>query len=294
MLQTLRAYVELTKPRILELLLVTTIPVMVFAADGLPDLGLMAAVLIGGALSAGSAGVFNMYIERESDALMERTAQRPLVTGIVSPRAGLTFAWALAAGSVVWMLTLVGPLPAALSTAGLVLYVAFYTVLLKRRTEQNVVWGGVAGCVPVLVGWSAVRGGIEWPAVVLFLVVFFWTPAHYWPLSIRYRDDYRRAGVPMLGATRPPGLCRRQGDRVRRGDGRVLAGTPVRRRGQWTVRGDGTRRGRGFPHLCVPHARARPARCGAAPHARLPRVDRLSRGAVPGGGHRSALDAMTR
>ncbi|WP_029259945.1 MULTISPECIES: heme o synthase [unclassified Microbacterium] len=204
MLQTLRAYVELTKPRILELLLVTTIPVMVFAADGLPDLGLMAAVLIGGALSAGSAGAFNMYIERESDALMERTAQRPLVTGIVSPRAGLTFAWVLAAGSVVWMLTLVGPLPAALSTAGLVLYVAFYTVLLKRRTEQNVVWGGVAGCVPVLVGWSAVRGGIEWPAVVLFLVVFFWTPAHYWPLSIRYRDDYRRAGVPMLGATRAP------------------------------------------------------------------------------------------
>ncbi|WP_029267545.1 MULTISPECIES: heme o synthase [unclassified Microbacterium] len=204
MLQTLRAYVELTKPRILELLLITTIPVMVFAADGLPDLGLMAAVLIGGALSAGSAGAFNMYIERESDALMERTAQRPLVTGIVSPRAGLTFAWVLAAGSVVWMLTLVGPLPAALSTAGLVLYVAFYTVLLKRRTEQNVVWGGVAGCVPVLVGWSAVRGGIEWPAVVLFLVVFFWTPAHYWPLSIRYRDDYRRAGVPMLGATRAP------------------------------------------------------------------------------------------
>lgn len=204
MLQTLRAYVELTKPRILELLLVTTIPVMVFAADGLPDLGLMAAVLIGGALSAGSAGAFNMYIERESDALMERTAQRPLVTGIVSPRAGLTFAWVLAAGSVVWMLTLVGPLPAALSTAGLVLYVAFYTVLLKRRTEHNVVWGGVAGCVPVLVGWSAVRGGIEWPAVVLFLVVFFWTPAHYWPLSIRYRDDYRRAGVPMLGATRAP------------------------------------------------------------------------------------------
>ncbi|WP_447948518.1 heme o synthase [Microbacterium maritypicum] len=204
MLQTLRAYLELTKPRILELLLVTTIPVMVFAADGLPDLGLMAAVLIGGALSAGSAGAFNMYIERESDALMERTAQRPLVTGIVSPRAGLTFAWVLGAGSVVWMLTLVGPLPAALSTAGLVLYVAFYTVLLKRRTEQNVVWGGVAGCVPVLVGWSAVRGGIEWPAVVLFLVVFFWTPAHYWPLSIRYRDDYRRAGVPMLGATRAP------------------------------------------------------------------------------------------
>ena len=205
MLRTLRAYLELTKPRILELLLVTTIPVMVFAADGVPDLSLMAAVLVGGALSAGSAGAFNMYIERESDARMERTAQRPLVTGVISPRAGLTFAWALAAASVVWMLATVGPLPAALSTAGLLLYVVFYTLLLKRRTEQNVVWGGVAGCVPVLVGWSAVRGTIEWPAVVLFLVVFFWTPAHYWPLSIRYRDDYRRAGVPMLGAIREPG-----------------------------------------------------------------------------------------
>lgn len=205
MLRTLRAYVELTKPRILELLLVTTIPVMVFAADGRPDLLLMVAVLLGGALSAGSAGAFNMYIERESDALMERTAQRPLVTGAVSPRAALTFAWVLAAASVVWMLVTVGLLAAALSTSGLILYVVFYTLLLKRRTEQNVVWGGIAGCAPVLVGWSAERGTIEWPAIVLFLVVFFWTPAHYWPLSIAYRDDYRRAGVPMLGATREPG-----------------------------------------------------------------------------------------
>lgn len=204
-MRTLRAYLELTKPRILELLLVTTIPVMAFAARGMPDLVLMAAVLIGGALSAGSAGAFNMYLERESDALMERTAQRPLVTGVISPRAGLAFAWVLAILSVVWMLATVGPLPAALSAAGLVLYVVFYTLLLKRRTEQNVVWGGIAGCVPVLVGWTAVRGVIEWPAVVLFLVVFFWTPAHYWPLSIRYREDYRRAGVPMLGATRSPG-----------------------------------------------------------------------------------------
>lgn len=205
MLRTLRAYLELTKPRILELLLVTTIPVMVFAADGWPDLGRMAAVLLGGALSAGSAGAFNMYLERESDALMERTAGRPLVTGIVSPRAGLIFAWVLAVASVVWMVAAVGPLPAALSTAGLALYVVLYTLVLKRRTEQNVVWGGIAGCMPVLVGWSAVRGAIEWPAIVLFLVVFFWTPAHYWPLSIRYRDDYRRAGVPMLGATRDAG-----------------------------------------------------------------------------------------
>lgn len=205
MLRILRAYLELTKPRILELLLITTIPVMVFAEDGLPDLGLVAAVLFGGALSAGSAGAFNMYIEREADALMARTAQRPLVTGVISPRAGLIFAWALAVASVVWMLVAVGPLPAALSTAGLILYVVLYTILLKRRTEQNVVWGGIAGCMPVLVGWSAVRGTIEWPAIVLFLVVFFWTPAHYWPLSIRYRDDYRRAGVPMLGATRDAG-----------------------------------------------------------------------------------------
>ncbi|PRB14185.1 heme o synthase [Microbacterium sp. MYb62] len=205
MVRTLRAYLALTKPRILELLLVTTIPVMVFAADGWPDLFLLAAVLLGGALSAGSAGAFNMYLERESDALMERTAQRPLVTGIISPRAALTFAWSLAVASVIWMLATVGPVPAALSTAGLVLYVVLYTLVLKRRTEQNVVWGGIAGCVPVLVGWTAERGVIEWPAVVLFLVVFFWTPAHYWPLSITYRDDYRRAGVPMLGATREPG-----------------------------------------------------------------------------------------
>lgn len=204
MLRTVRAYLELTKPRILELLLVTTIPVMVFAADGQPSVTLIGAVLVGGALSAGSAGAFNMYLERESDALMERTAQRPLVTGVVSARAGLIFALVLGVSSVGWMLALVGPLPAALSTAGLLLYVVFYTVLLKPRTEQNIVWGGVAGCMPVLVGWSAVRGAVEWPAVVLFLVVFFWTPAHYWPLSIRYRDDYRRAGVPMLGATRPP------------------------------------------------------------------------------------------
>ncbi|WP_282848040.1 heme o synthase [Microbacterium oxydans] len=204
MLRTVRAYLELTKPRILELLLVTTIPVMVFAADGRPDIALLGAVLVGGALSAGSAGAFNMYLERESDAVMERTARRPLVTGVVSARAGLIFATALGISSVGWMLTFVGPLPAALSTAGLVLYVVVYTLLLKRRTEQNIVWGGVAGCMPVLVGWTAVGGAVEWPAVILFLVVFFWTPAHYWPLSIRYRDDYRRAGVPMLGATRPP------------------------------------------------------------------------------------------
>lgn len=162
MLRTVRAYLELTKPRILELLLVTTIPVMVFAADGRPDIALLGAVLVGGALSAGSAGAFNMYFERESDAVMERTARRPLVTGVVSARAGLIFATVLGISSVGWMLTFVGPLPAALSTAGLVLYVVFYTLLLKRRTEQNIVWGGVAGCMPVLVGWTAVRGALEW------------------------------------------------------------------------------------------------------------------------------------
>ena len=198
MLRILRAYLELTKPRILELLLVTTIPVMVFAADGLPDLGMVAAVLLGGALSAGAAGAFNMYLERESDALMERTAQRPLVTGIISPRAGLIFAWVLAATSVVWMLVAVGPLPAALSTAGLVLYVVLYTLVLKRRTEQNVVWGGIAGCMPVFIGWAAVTDSLSWAAVALFGVIFFWTPPHYWPLSVKFKKDYANAGVPML------------------------------------------------------------------------------------------------
>lgn len=202
LLRRIWAYVELMKPRVLELLLLTTAPVMVLAQRGVPDLWLMAATVTGGILSGGSAAAFNMYLDRDVDARMRRTAKRPLVTGEVSPRAGLAFAWALAAASTVWFLITVNLLSAALSAFAIFFYVVVYTVLLKRRTEQNIVWGGIAGCFPVLIGWSAVTDALSWPAVVLFVLVFLWTPAHYWPLSVNYRDDYRAANIPMLGATR--------------------------------------------------------------------------------------------
>ncbi|MFJ9683798.1 heme o synthase [Streptomyces sp. NPDC101194] len=190
------------KPRVLELLLLTTAPVMVLAQRAIPDLWLIAATVTGGILSGGSAAAFNMYLDRDLDARMKRTAKRPLVTGEVSPRAGLTFAWALAVASTAWFLITVNLLSAALSAFAIFFYVVVYTVLLKRRTEQNIVWGGIAGCFPTLIGWSAVTDTLAWPAVVLFVLVFLWTPAHYWPLSVNYRDDYRAANVPMLGAMR--------------------------------------------------------------------------------------------
>lgn len=197
------AYVTLTKPRVMELLLLTTAPTMMLAQEGAPDLWRIGATLIGGAASAGSASVFNMYFDRDIDALMARTARRPIVTGEISPRAALVFAWTLAVFATVWFLVLVNPLAAILSAAAIFWYVVVYTLVLKRRTSQNIVWGGIAGCFPVLIAWASATGTIQWPAVVLFLLVFFWTPSHYWPLSIRYADDYRRVDVPMLGAIRP-------------------------------------------------------------------------------------------
>ncbi|MBO1754118.1 heme o synthase [Allobranchiibius sp. CTAmp26] len=191
-------YVSLTKPRIIELLLVTTFPVMFLADHGVPGVGLILATLVGGTLSAGSANAFNCYLDRDIDRLMHRTEGRPMATGAISPRAGLVFASVLGVASVLWLGLLVNWLSAALSLGAIVLYVGFYTLLLKRRTSQNIVWGGVAGCMPVLIGWSAVTDSLAWPALVLFLVVFFWTPPHYWPLSMRYKDDYASAGVPML------------------------------------------------------------------------------------------------
>ena len=191
-------YLALTKPRIIELLLVTTFPVMFLAERGVPSVWLILATLVGGSLSAGSANALNCYIDRDIDALMQRTEGRPLVTGAITPRAGLIFALTLGVVSVLWLGLLVNWLSAGLSLAAIVLYVGFYTMLLKRRTSQNIVWGGVAGCVPVLIGWSAVTDSLGWSALVLFLVVFFWTPPHYWPLSMRFRDDYASAGVPML------------------------------------------------------------------------------------------------
>ncbi|WP_278101513.1 heme o synthase [Microbacterium proteolyticum] len=200
--RTVRAYVALTKPRVLELLLVTTVPVMILAAHGLPDLWLIFATVIGGSLSAGSAAAFNMYLDRDIDAHMQRTENRPLVTGEVSPRGALTFAWTLAAVSTVWLWVFTNPLAAALSASAIFFYVVIYTMILKRRTEQNIVWGGIAGCFPVLIGWSAVTGSLSWAPLILFALVFLWTPPHYWPLSMKYAAQYDEVDVPMLGATR--------------------------------------------------------------------------------------------
>ena len=191
-------YVSLMKPRIIELLLITTIPVMFLAQQGVPDLWLVVATVVGGTLSAGSANTLNCYIDRDIDAVMHRTSNRPLVTGTVSPRGALVFGVTLAVVSTLWLGLLVNWLSAWLALAALLFYVFGYTLLLKRRTTQNIVWGGAAGCMPVLIGWSAVTGSVSWSAFILFMVIFFWTPPHYWPLSLRYKDDYANAHVPML------------------------------------------------------------------------------------------------
>jgi protoheme IX farnesyltransferase len=200
--RTLRAYVALTKPRVLELLLVTTVPVMILAEGGFPSVWLVLATVIGGSLSAGSAAAFNMYLDRDIDAHMQRTVNRPLVTGEVSPRGALIFAWTLAVVSTVWLWLTPNWLAATLSAVAIFFSVVIYTMILKRRTEQNIVWGGIAGCFPVLIGWTAVTGALAWPPVILFALVFLWTPPHYWPLSMKYKDQYEDVHVPMLGATR--------------------------------------------------------------------------------------------
>ena len=197
-LSTWRAYLALTKPRIIELLLVTTIPTMFLAAQGFPKVGVVCWTLIGGALSAGGANVLNCYLDRDIDALMHRTQARPSATGQISPRNTLVFGLILSALSVGLLAITVNALAALLSAGAIAFYVLVYTLLLKRRTSQNIVWGGAAGCMPVLIGWSAVTGSLSWTPLVLFLIVFFWTPPHYWPLSLRFKDDYARAGVPML------------------------------------------------------------------------------------------------
>ncbi|MCU1509947.1 MAG: protoheme farnesyltransferase [Glaciihabitans sp.] len=203
------AYIALTKPRVIELLLVTTAPVMILAQASLgqphgvlPNLWLVLGTLIGGSLSAGSAGAFNCYIDRDIDRVMDRTKKRPLVTGELSDREALVFAWVLGVASVLWLGFLVNWLSAALSLAAILYYVLIYTLLLKRRTPQNIVWGGAAGCMPVLIGWSAVTNSLGWAPLILFGIVFLWTPPHYWPLSMRYRADYQAVGVPMLAVVR--------------------------------------------------------------------------------------------
>ena len=203
-------YVALTKPRIIELLLVTTFPTMFLAQRGLPSLWLIVATLVGGTLSAASANVLNCYLDRDIDKVMHRTENRPLVTGAITPGAALRFGAVLGLASTLWLGLLVNWLSAELSLAAVALYVGFYTILLKRRTSQNIVWGGVAGCMPVLIGWSAVTDSLAWPALVLFLIVFFWTPPHYWPLSMRFKDEYAAAGVPMLPVVAKDSVVARQ------------------------------------------------------------------------------------
>ena len=192
------AFVALTKPRIVELLLVTTIPSMILAERGLPSLWLMAATVAGGAMAAGGANALNMYVDRDIDRLMHRTRNRPLVTGAVRPVEAVVFAVALTVGSFVWLWAFVNLLSAALAAAAALFYVFVYSLWLKRRSVRNIVIGGAAGAVPTLVGWAAVTNSVDWPPVVLFAVIFYWTPPHFWALAIRYRSDYQAAEVPML------------------------------------------------------------------------------------------------
>lgn len=199
-----RAHLALTKPRIIELLLVTAIPTMFLAAQGLPTLRATVAVLVGGALSAAGANTLNSVYDRDIDAVMHRTEGRPAAMGIVSVRAGLFQGFVLALASAFFLWWWTNLLAALLSLAAVFLYAVGYTMWLKRRTPQNIVWGGAAGCMPVLIAWSAVTGSLSWTPIVLFLIVFFWTPPHYWPLAMKYRDDYEAAGIPMLPVVRTP------------------------------------------------------------------------------------------
>ena len=194
------AFVALTKPRIVELLLVTTVPSMILAEQGLPSLWLVAATVAGGALAAGGANALNMYIDRDIDRLMHRTRNRPLVTGAVRPAEAVVFAVSLTVGSFVWLWAFVNLLSAALAAAAALFYVFVYSLWLKRTSIRNIVIGGAAGAVPTLVGWTAVTGSLDWPPAVLFAVIFYWTPPHFWALAIRYRSDYQAADVPMLPA----------------------------------------------------------------------------------------------
>ena len=196
--QLVKNYVALTKPRIIELLLVTTVPTMFLASAGWPNWLLVINTFIGGALAAGGANALNNVVDRDIDALMTRTAHRPLVTGKVSIRGAIALGVSLSLLSVIWLQSNVNTLSAVLAASAIVFYVCIYTLLLKRRTSSNIVWGGAAGCFPVLIGWAAVTNKIELAPIVLFLIVFWWTPPHYWPLSMQYKNDYANAGVPML------------------------------------------------------------------------------------------------
>ena len=205
-----RAYVALTKPKLVELLLVTTLPAMMLAADGWPSWSLVGATLVGGMLAAGAANVVNCWYDRDIDRLMSRTSNRPIPAGVVSPRAALVFGAVLAAASLslLWLFTT--PLAAALAAVAILAYSVVYTMVLKRRTRHNTVFGAFPGAAPVLIGWAAVTGSLDWPALAFFAVVFCWQMPHFWALASRFRDDYARAGVPMLSVVAGPVSVGRQ------------------------------------------------------------------------------------
>jgi heme o synthase len=203
-MSVVRAYIALTKPRIIELLLVTTLPAMILAAGGLPKWQVVVITMIGGTLAAGSANALNCFIDRDIDAVMRRTGHRPLAKHEVSPAGALVFGAILGVVAVLAMAIGTNWLAAGLTALAIAFYVVVYTMVLKRRTAQNIVWGGAAGCMPVLIGWAAVTNSLAWAPLVLFLVVFFWTPPHFWALAIRYREDYARANVPMLPVVASP------------------------------------------------------------------------------------------
>ena len=196
--QTAAAYLSLTKPRIISLLLITTIPTMILAEQGWPSPWLVLATVVGGTLAAGGANAINCYIDRDIDALMQRTANRPLPRGLIEPHHALIFAVVLEVVAFALLAATSNLLAATLAVSATAFYVLVYTLWLKRTSRQNIVIGGAAGAVPPLVGWAAVTGTVEWPAIVLFAIIFVWTPPHFWALSIKYRDDYARARVPML------------------------------------------------------------------------------------------------
>lgn len=199
-------FVALTKPRIIELLLVETVPAMIVAKQGWPGLWLIVATIIGGTLAAGGANAINMYVDRDIDAIMDRTKGRPLVTGVVQPTEALVFAIALEIAAFAWLWVFVNLLSAVLAVSAMLFYVFVYTLWLKRRSTSNIVIGGAAGAVPVLVGWTAVTNSLDltegrnWAPIVLFAIIFYWTPPHFWALAIKYKDDYQAADVPMLPA----------------------------------------------------------------------------------------------
>jgi heme o synthase len=207
---TVGAYVALTKPRIIELLLITTVPTMILAQDGMPPLWLMVATVVGGTLAAGGANAINMYVDRDIDRLMQRTQGRPLVTGRIRPRNALVFAVVLEVAAFALLALTVNLLSAVLALSAALFYVFVYTLWLKRTSTQNIVIGGAAGAVPVLVGWAAVQDSLSLAPVLLFGAIFFWTPPHFWALAIRHADDYRAANVPMLPAVASPEVTSRK------------------------------------------------------------------------------------